>query len=202
MSITPEYKLSVRLTFIEDLLGTASNNKNLHSEFIASKAPDAQTAEEEIACIGAEEVIEKQMTVFPRDRDTGKPFLYDYQVKGFFKDSVGALRKVPGSKSSKVKAYKKEIDGLLFVSPRRIPLQLSGPLGELERPLRASTPMGERIALAHSESAPAGTYIDIEIECYTEAMYELALECLEYGRLRGIGQWRNSGAGRFTWELR
>ena len=25
-------------------------------------------------------------------------------------------------------------------------------------------------------------------------------EWLDYGRVRGIGQWRNSGKGRFTWE--
>lgn len=25
-------------------------------------------------------------------------------------------------------------------------------------------------------------------------------EWLDYGMLRGLGQWRNSGKGRFTWE--
>lgn len=25
-------------------------------------------------------------------------------------------------------------------------------------------------------------------------------ECLDYGVLRGLGQWRNSGKGRFEWE--
>ena len=32
-------------------------------------------------------------------------------------------------------------------------------------------------------------------------MHDLALECLDYGKLRGIGQWRNSGKGRYTYEL-
>lgn len=41
--------LKCRLTTIETLLGTASNNKALHSEFIASHAPDAPSREEEIA---------------------------------------------------------------------------------------------------------------------------------------------------------
>ena len=35
------YKLKVKLTFTEELLGTASANPELHSDFIASKAPDA-----------------------------------------------------------------------------------------------------------------------------------------------------------------
>jgi hypothetical protein len=25
-------------------------------------------------------------------------------------------------------------------------------------------------------------------------------ECLDYGTKRGLGQWRNSGKGRYTWE--
>ena len=145
-------------------------------------------------------MVEKGMTVFPRDPD-GNPILFDYQVKGFFKDAAGVLRKVSGSKASKIKAYKKEIDGLMFVFPRMIKLNMPAPMGECQRPLRASTPMGERIALSHSEAAPAGTFIDIEIDCLTKDMDELVRECLDYGKLRGIGQWRNSGKGRFHYEL-
>jgi hypothetical protein len=192
--------MKVRITFTEELLGTASGNPDLHREFIASKAPDAMTAEEEVESIGVDGVVEKSMTVFPRNSE-GNPILFDYQIKGFFKDACGVLRRVPNSKSSKIKAYKKEIDGLLFVFPRQIPLNLSAPLGACERPLRAQTAMGERIALSNSETAPAGTYIDIEIGCLTKDMMELAKECLDYGKYRGIGQWRNSGKGRFTYEI-
>lgn len=193
--------IKVRITFFEELLGTCSGNPELHREFIASKAPDAESMEDEIAAIGVDGVVEKSMTVFPRD-ENGQPFLYDYQIKGFFKDACGVLRKVPGTKASKVKAYKKEIDGLLFVSPRKIPLDLhGGKLGVCERPLRASTPLGERVALCSSEETPKGTSIEIQIDCLTKDMHELALECLDYGKLRGIGQWRNSGRGRFTYEL-
>lgn len=191
--------LKARLTFIEEILGTASNNPEIHSEYIASKAPDAKSTEEEVEAIGVEEVIEKSMTVFSRNED-GAPILWDYQIKGFFKDAAGCLRRVTGTKASKIKAFKKEIDGLLFVFPRKIPMNKPSELGTCERPLRASTAQGERIALANSETAPAGTTIEIEIRCLTKDMYDLAKECLDYGILRGIGQWRNSGKGRFTWE--
>lgn len=191
--------IKVRLTFQEEILGTASNNPEIHSEYIASKSKDAMKIEEEVEAIGVEEVIEKSMTVFPRNAD-GNPILWDYQIKGFFKDAAGVLRRVPGSKSSKIKAYKKEIDGLLFVSPRMIPLTMPGGLGTCERPLRASTAQGERVALANSETAPAGTTIEFEIQCLTKEMHDLAYELLDYGKLRGIGQWRNSGKGRFEWE--
>ena len=99
-------ELKIRITFTEEVLGTASNNPEIHSEFIASKAPDALSRDEEVEAIGVEAVIEKGMTVFPRDLD-GNPIFWDYQIKGFFKDSACALRKVSGSKCSKVKAYKK-----------------------------------------------------------------------------------------------
>jgi hypothetical protein len=192
--------LKLRLDFTEELLGTASNNPDLHAEFIASKAPDATSIEEEIAAIGVDAATEKGMTVFPRN-DAGEPILFDYQIKGFFKDAAGALRKVSGTKCAKIRAYKKEIDGLVFVSPRMIPLKMPSDLGHCQRPLRASTPMGERVALAHSESAPAGTSIEIEIDCLTPEMEGLVRECLDYGKLRDIGQWRNSGKGRFTYEI-
>jgi len=193
------YTIKCRVKFLEELLGTANNNPEIHSDFIASKAPDARSAAEEIAAIGVEEAVEKSMTVFPRNAE-GIPILFDYQIKGFFKDSCGVLRKVPGTKASKIKAYKKEIDGLLFVYPRMIPLNLSGDLSECQRPLRAQTAQGERIALAHSEAASAGSEIEFTIECLTKDMYDLARELMDYGRMRGIGQWRNSGKGRFDWE--
>lgn len=60
-------EMKVRLTFIEEILGTASNDKELHAEYIASKAPDAISKKEEIEAIGVEGVIEKGKTVFPKD---------------------------------------------------------------------------------------------------------------------------------------
>ena len=191
--------IKCRLTFTEELLGTASNNPEIHSEFVASKGPDAMTREEEVAAIGVAEAVEKSMTVFPRNA-ANLPILFDYQVKGFFKDACGSLRDVPDTKASKIKAYKKKIDGHLFITPRMIPLICPAEMGECQRPLRAATAQGERVALAHSETAPAGTTIEFEIQCLTKDMYDLARECLDYGTLRGMGQWRNSGKGRFTWE--
>ena len=191
-------EIKVRLTFTEEVLGTASSNPEIHDEFIASKAPDAMSREEEVAALGVEEVVEKSMTIFPKQ--DGKPFLYDYQIKGFFKDACGMLRKVKGSESSKVKAYKKEIDGLIFVEPRIIPLVFEGEIGSCQRPLRASTAQGERIALANSETVPAGTTIEFTVKCFLDSDASLVREWLDYGALRGIGQWRNSGKGKFTWE--
>lgn len=192
-------EMKVRITLLEELLGTASNNREIHSEFIASKAPDAKSREEEIAAIGTDAEIEKSMTVFPKD-ENGNPFYFDYQVRGFFKDACGMLRKVTGTKSSGLKAYKKEIDGLIFINERRIPINFDGEIGNCQRPLRAQTAQGERISLANSETIPAGATMEFTIQCLVDADMAAVREWLDYGKLRGLGQWRNSGKGRFSWE--
>lgn len=185
---------------MEPVLGTWPSNENIARDFIASKAPDASTIEDEIAALGADAVAEKGKTVFPRT--DGQPILYDYQVKGFFKDACGMLARVKSKKSSALKAYKKIIDGLIFVEPRMIPIEVNGEIGECQRPLRAQTAQGERVSLANSEEIPAGSSIELDIVMLDEKAHkDIVLEWLDYGRLRGIGQWRNSGKGRFTYEV-
>lgn len=191
--------LNVKITFLEGVLGTSPANKDIYRDFIGSKAPDAESIEDEIAAIGEDAFAEKGMTVFPRGAD-GIPFLYDYQIKGFFKDTCGGLRKVKGSASEKIKAYKKEIDKLIFVFPRCIPFENVAEITECQRPLRAMTAQGERIGLAISEEIHEGASVTFRIECLSDEHEKAVREWLDYGKYSGIGQWRNSGKGRFTWE--
>ncbi len=191
--------LKVKLTFTEAILGTSPSNEDVYREFIASKAENAATIEDEVAALGVDAVAEKGMTVFPK-LDDGTPFLYDYQIKGFFKDTCGGLRKVKGTVSSGIKAYKKEIDKLIFPEPRCIPFENCGDIAHCQRPLRAQTAQGERISLAMSEEIPAGATVTFQIVCLTDDHEKAVREWLDYGKYSGIGQWRNSGKGRFTWE--
>ena len=204
------YDLNARVTFIEPILGTASNDKEVYSNFIANKAPDAKSAEEEIAAVGVDEVVERGTTVFPRTED-GTPFLYDYQIKGFFKDTCGALNRLTAKdengkkkksayKSGALTAFRKVIDTAIFPAPRKIPFQFDGDIEICQRPLRANTPQGERVALASSEQIPAGAVIEFKVMCLSEEHLDLVREWMDYGFLRGIGQWRNSSKGRFVWE--
>lgn len=192
-------ELKVKMTFIEEILGTASNDKEIHSDYIASKAPDAMTREEEIESIGVDGVIEKGKTVFSRT-DDGKPMLWDYQIKGFFKNAGKTFNYIGGS--CKLTAYKSKIDNLVFIKERKIPLILPDgeEIGSCQRPLRASTASGERVALANSESCPAGTTAEFTILVLQDELMKKVKEWLDYGELNGIGQWHNSGKGRFTWE--
>lgn len=204
-------KLRIKLTFTESLLGTSPADEEIYTRFIGGKSPDAATLPEEVAALGSDAVVERGTTVFPRDED-GKPFLYDYQVKGFFKDACSMLARLTGkdpetgkkkkavNESGKLTAYKKVIDGLIFVQPRKIELNVPGEITICERPLRAQTAQGERVALSRSEEAPAGTTCEFTVLCLDDGHEKLVREWLDYGALRGIGQWRNGGHGSFEWE--
>ena len=206
--------LHYRIEYVEPLLGTASANPEIHSEYIASKATDDEEGAfnsrskdakmtEEIAAIGVEGAQEKAMTVFPRMEDGVTPCVFDYQWKGFFKDACSMLKRADGAKSKDLKAHKKEIDGGIFVYPRFVPLVLPDgvEIGKLERPLRASTAQGERVCLASSETVPAGTTQEIAVVVMNAKNVAYVTEWMEYGELRGMGQWRNSGCGRFMCDL-
>ena len=201
-------KLKVRITFTEELLGTMPNDKEIYENYIATKAPNPEeTAKEEVDAVGDVEVDAEEVdvdtsivTVFPRTEDD-KPFLYDYQIKGYFKETASFLRKVKETATSNIKAFKKEIDGLIFIAERKIILDTNGgEIGLCQRPLRASTPKGERVSLSCSETVPAGTTAEFTIECMVAEDIELVKEWLDYGKYHGTGQWRNSGKGRFIWE--
>lgn len=188
--------LKVELEFTEPLLGTLPGDEKLAEEYVTSKHPDG-VQEDEKASLPEE--IKKFSSFFARD-DKGNSILWDYQIKGFFKDACSMMRRV--AQVDELKAHKKIIDGLIFVTPRQIPLILSGELTFKERPLRISTPKGDRTALARSEAAPAGTKIWIEILLLKPDLKKYVINWLDYGILRGLGQWRNSGMGRFKWSQR
>ena len=69
---------------------------------------------------------------------------------------------------------------------------------------------GERVALANSEMLPAGTWFDCELRLLEPVKgtkgtdyllnMELVRECLDYGQLKGLGQWRSGSWGRYSWE--
>ena len=207
--------MRVRLTFIEDILGTASGNPALHTEYIASKAPDAETRDAEIAAVGAEIVTEKTMTVFPRN-EQGQEILWSYPIKGFFKSAQGTLNKTVSTEGRKsfpyLASFKSIIDNMVFVKATQDGWDTKGtgivihwPEGveetyDCERPLRAETAQGPRVALAHSEVCPAGSWVDIDILVRRDDLMKNVKEWLDGGMFYGIGQWRNSGRGRLLWD--
>jgi hypothetical protein len=159
----------------------------------------------------------KELDAF--EDDTMIPGIYDYQIRGFFKAAAGALKVMDeiNSESRKLTNYKSNIDRLIFVRPRFIPfiLPAGAKMGVCERPLRAETAMGPRVALARSETAPAGTTLRFEILALsrylgkgeetggkgTVNVLKMITEWLEYGAYSGLGQWRNSSKGIFDFKF-
>lgn len=204
-------ELNVGVIFTEELLGTCSSNPELHSQFIASKSADSDKAAEELAALPAAELEEQSKTIFPLEN--GVPFLWDYQIKGFFKDACLALAESDDSCISTVEkqkklnltkyTYKRTIDNQVFISPRKVMLEIpvGATVGSCQRPLRASTLRGERIALAQSDTVPAGTRCKFTVAIMNSSLGEFIGEALRFGKLKGFGQWRNSGKGRFNAEI-
>ena len=83
--------MKVKITLLEEVLGSSPSNDELLATYIASKAPTGDLTAEEVDNIKAQNA-EDRITVFPKTAD-GTPFLYDYQVKGMFKDSCKMLAK-------------------------------------------------------------------------------------------------------------
>ena len=229
------------LELLDDCLGTGPSDKDLLSTFIASRAPDAASREEEIAVLGEDTVVQKGTTVFYRgifkdngvkyidvlDRKEGfkfspddkdlvrKPFFWNYQLRGMFKDSCGLLSRASYGESAGLKAYKKVIDGGVFVFPRRLAIRTAPyyitdegdfipcdpeNLKVLQRPLRIQDKNGERTAIAASEVIPAGSRIKFGVAVTDSKFMSAVYEWLNYGSEHGLGAWRNSGKGIFRWR--
>ena len=197
----------VELTFTEPLLGATPFNLDVYKEFIQNQwrrdhpDEDPTEMEEELARLGPEDMEERGMTGFLRE--DGKPCLSSHVIKGFFKEACGMLRRVDGTLSKKVTAFKKIVDGLVFVEPRFLVLTLpeGAELTTCVRPLRAETARGPRVALACSEEAPIGTRVQFSVLVLGVVTEDLLTEWLEYGALHGLGQYRSHPYGSFTYTM-
>jgi len=109
--------MKVKVTLTEEMLGTKAANPDVFADFIASKCPDEDKRKQELD--NAEHREEAGTTVF--HREDGKIGIYDYQIKGFFKDACSATNRFDKefrNNLEKLPAYKTKIDGCVFVGPR------------------------------------------------------------------------------------
>ena len=204
-------ELKVKLTLLEQCLGTKPGNDELLRDYIVSKSEDEKKMAEEMKAREedetTEDAIEKKMTFF--DKQAGHPYIWDYMVKGFVKEAWKTVKAIKGSKCSEVKAYKQKIDNSIFLAEEDRTIFFKDGNGkpvscsiitEKERPLRAQTMQGERVALARSESVPAGSILTFTFIFLEPELEACVRECLDYGFYKGLGQWRNGGYGRFKWQ--
>lgn len=195
--------LEITWTFKTPVLGTAPSNPNIYTDYIADTAIkegaiNGNRLQEELDSLPANE--DRGSTVFRRDTE-GRPCFIAYMLKGFFKDTCTAQRRFDVSLSKGIAAHKAKINDVLFVTPQFIPiLNQDGSTPTItmfERPLRADTPQGARVALASSEMIAAGTQLHFTIENFATKLIskDVIKEWLNYGAMRGLGQFRNGGYG-------
>ena len=216
----PMTKLRVILTFTEPLLGTLAADPNIAEEYIRSKAKTPEDQAEERSAQDQDAEFERTQSIFARH--DGKPMLWDYQIKGFLKEAALAMIESRSMTQEALKpygltpyVYKRTVDTLIFILPRRIILTppkapntdsfwLGLPNGAkglklVQRPLRKENPRGGKVCLVASEAVPAGTSVELCIVVLRPNLLPFVEQWLNYGELKGIGQWRNGSFGRFTW---
>ena len=196
----------VKIWFFTELLGSLPKDPEIYVKYIASKALDAPSVQDELSMLPQDEVIEKGTTVFlvrTRGKDKGKVCLASYCWLGFFKEKTKFLRQETGSGFDKFSNYKSKIDGNFAIDKPFITLELpeGTELGTCQRPLRAETAQGPRVAIAASQSCPPGTTMEYELNIFNKDFNKYAYACLEKGYWNGMCQWRSGGKGRFVFEV-
>lgn len=204
-----------RLTGISPLLGSIAMNKEVFEDYLVRRKvkgdEQLQRGLEDVENVIEPDVDEKdapKATGFYRDASTNNIILKDYQIKGFLKEAARALKSQVG-----ITNHVSKIDNLVFIKERNIPLMrggewMSNPDSVLDRPLRAMTAQGPRVAKAYSEMVDDPWYIEITIRVIDNAesgkskamTMDVVEELLAYGEMKGLLQWRNGGYGSFTFE--
>jgi hypothetical protein len=203
-----------KLVGITPMLGSNPANPDIHSEFVSSKAAQLERAKAENEMLPtAEELnlkiedIKKQgLTVFLRDN--GHLVIGNHVIKGFLKSALLTLKDQVG-----IAAAKSKVDNLVFIEPSFIPITRNGEMltkadDYNERSLRADTMQGPRVGLVSSEEVQAPWELTVSITLLENkgsaksnpVTWDMIETALLYGRYKGLGQWRNSGKGSFTFE--
>lgn len=194
--------MKVTLTMTEPILGAVPKDPEVYRTYIASKAPPEVNADGEVATVPIEEVEQKGWTGF--HQDAKGLFLYDYAIKGFLKASAIAL-----SGQTDIKNSRSKVDTLVFIFPRRVHILKDGkpvkaPDRVVERPLRAQTAQGPRVALARSDCVEAGCQLKFEVHVVgnkKDISLRLVKELFEFAKYEGLGQFRSGSYGRAVAEF-
>ncbi len=203
----------VTIELLTEELGTVPKNPDIFTEHMTAKVHESKEEQsladidkkikEEVATLPEAVNDEKGWTGFHEDEKG--IFIFSHMIKGYLKSSIETC--MENGYISKIVAYKKWVDRLIFLSERRLYFSdgngglLKEPDGYIERSLRAMTPRGERVALVKSDYAGIGRQIKFEIKLLQnnkKLTWGVLEKVFEYGQFYGLGQWRGSGGyGQF-----
>jgi CRISPR/Cas system CMR subunit Cmr6 (Cas7 group RAMP superfamily) len=148
------------------------------------------------------------VTVFFRDK-AGMPCIGDHMIKGFLKAAAEAVARTLPKKNGTILNSASYTESIInqhvtieqqFISfDKDVMKSADGSIKYCERSLRAMTAQGPRVSVAKSECIESGaalkfTLLVLENSPLTE---EALKKLFSYGRVSGLGQWRNAGYGQF-----
>lgn len=198
-------KYQVTLELTSDMLGTAPKSKSIYVDHVATKSRKrlikAGLTDEEIDAKLADELDHYEEhdeelrghTTFYQDKKS--PYLKAYMIKAFLKEAARRLKE-----DGNLKQLKSKVDQYVFVTTDkiRLPKPEGGEFDVCVRPLRASTPQGERVAISRSDVIEEGAQLTFELHILNEGIgVKLLKELFQYGKYCGLGCWRNGGNGQF-----
>ena len=83
--------MKVRLTLLDEVLGSQPSSPDIHEDYIASKAPTDGLTAEEVDNIKAQNAEDKVTVFYKQANET--PAMYDYQLKAFLKTAAKCWRR-------------------------------------------------------------------------------------------------------------
>lgn len=195
MEITGKH-FDVKIRLLEDILGTVPKNKEIYGTYIESLKPQSEDQDKETDTVPEDPDKKERAGWTGFHTDEEGLFIYDYMVKGFIKNAANVLKDDP---SIKLKNLRSKLTNFVFVFPRRIHLGKKEPDGVFERPLKGVTAQGVIVTLVRSDVVKAGTEISFRLFLmhHKEVTKEILRLLFEYGKLQGLGQFRNGSFGRF-----
>jgi hypothetical protein len=206
-----KYHMNVRIILTKELLAMSPGTQNLYADFIAGHAIDAQTREDEVNTLGAQEVTTKGRSVF--DIINGKLVWPSRRWLGYFKAKTGADRKDDEAIVCDLSSYKGVFDeNVSFTAeyfPVKLPLSAEGKTGICDRTMPGDG-FKRPTSIKSSQTAPAGTITSFTVQTNVKTVgkkgsemdfLDVLRECLDAGEFSGTGEWRGSGKkGTFIWE--
>lgn len=156
----------------------------------------------------------KGTTVFFWDKEKALPKIGDHMIGGFLKAAAEAVARTLPKKNgtmlhstshtqSMINQYVR-CENQFITFDRDVKRDDKGEVAYLQRSLRAETAKGPRVSLAKSEIVEAGAVLDFVLKVWagSPVKEEHLRELFDYGELSGLGQWRNTGYGQFTYKMK
>jgi hypothetical protein len=201
----------VQIKFLREILGSLPN-KEVFEKFLAPKALEEGVKKERIAeemdNLPSDEEIGAEDNSMSRFARTEKgPFIYENVIMGFLKNSGDVLKTQLG-----IAALKSKIEDFVSIAPIKNYFtdangNIISKVDELtkDRTKSINAKFGEKLSVLGSSEKISHANLKFYIMLIENKATkqsgavtgDVIQELLEYGRLKGLGQWRNAGYGSF-----